>query len=186
VTPYGTPDAPTNVTIKNNAGYAPTTVTLAWTASANTGDVAGVTYRISYDGGGEVTASSGQTYSAGVGNHSFTIYAVNGGGKRSGTVSSNTIYVSPQPLPSPSVVLAADPTPQSGQGGPCTGRCHKYDITLVDFPSGSHTIQYFCQAAFKPDQITTQTHIISGKICGWPDTYVIVDGVASNHVNFNF
>lgn len=186
VTPYGTPDAPTNVTIKNNAGYAPTTVTLAWTASANTGDVAGVTYRISYDGGGEVTASSGQTYSAGVGNHSFAIYAVNGGGKRSGTVSSNTIYVSPQPLPSPSVVLAADPTPQSGQGGPCTGRCHKYDITLVDFPSGSHTIQYFCQAAFKPDQITTQTHIISGKICGWPDTYVIVDGVASNHVNFNF
>lgn len=187
VTPYGVPSDPTNVKIDNTGGFAPTTVRLTWSDSANSGDVRGVHYLVSYDGGPATTAVSGVTHSAGAGNHSFTVYAVNTGGKRSSVVASNTIAVATQPPPpNPSVVLAADPVRESGQGGNCSGNCHRYDVTLDNFTgTGSHTIYFYCQEPFGSDTFTGN-HYLSIKFCGFARAYVVVDGVTSNSVNFNF
>ncbi len=189
VTPYGTPDAPTNATITNTGGYSPTTVQLTWTASANTGDVNGVRYMVSYDGGAATQATSGTTRSATAGTHSFTVYAINGGGKTSGTASSNTITVvdQPPPPPSPSVSISRGPFTQlSG----CNVGCYFYHVSISGFAPGPHTVELWCDYGGASDLhnatiVTTyQSENDQKTRCGM-NAWAIVEGVSSPHVSFH-
>jgi hypothetical protein len=98
VTPYGTPSAPASATISNPGDdYATASLTLKWTAPSNTGG-GGVTYEVSYDGGGWTAATSPTTRSGDANTHSFQVRAINtGSGKTGPATASNTITVDKKP-----------------------------------------------------------------------------------------
>ena len=136
-------------------------------------------YVYSIDGGGAVptTSTSVTRGGLGAGSHSISVYARNNAGNgQAGTASA---VIKPKPLLR-QVLLQKGPY-NTCDGG---GSCWKYDVTLQNFGGGSHSISFFCQAPFGSSSFSGNTYT-SSKYCGYPDTYVTVDGVESNHVDFN-
>lgn len=135
-------------------------------------------YVYSIDGAGGVATTSTSVSSGGLsaGSHSISVYARNNAGNgQAGSASAN---IKSKPALA-QVVLQKGPF-NTCQGG---GTCYKYDVTLANFGSGTHTINFYCQAPFGSDTFSG-THYVSNKYCGFAGTYVTVDGVASNTVDF--
>ena len=187
VTPYGTPSAPRSANLSNAGDRAPTTLNLSWSAPATTGG-GSVEYSYKFTGDGWSGWQSGTTArktNVGAGSYNFDVKVRNvGSGKESGTDTSNTVTVRDPDPPAKEVTLKADPQGQSG--GTCSGNCHKYDVTLnSSFDDGGHTVTLYCNGN-DGDYSFSGRHWLSSRYCGWGGTYVVVDGVKSNVVNFNF
>ena len=70
--------------------------------------------------------------------------------------------------------------------GNCQTTCYNFDVTLHHFGSGSHSIQYFCNGSnMGYNRTFTGNSHVSTTYCGFPNAWVVVDGVRSNTVNFN-
>ena len=185
-----TPTAPQNVSASRSSATAPSDITFSWSAPSNaTADAAGdgltYTWRASSGQSGSGTGTTARINNQGQGDYTITVTAQNSGGAGP-AATSNSVNVQPTPPPpaNPTVTLRADPQSQSGPF--CVGGgCHKYDVTLSDFPTSNHTIQFFCSG---PDGSSTFSgnRYLSSQFCGFSGTYVVVDGVKSNEVNFNF
>ncbi|KQV07664.1 hypothetical protein ASC63_10625 [Leifsonia sp. Root112D2] len=133
VIPYGTPSAPSSATIKNNGGFAPTTLHLAWGASSTSGGGA-VSYRYKFatdPWSGWTHAMSTNTRSVGAGTYSFEVQARNdGSGKTSGIVTSAKFGVSNKPPDPPK-----KPSASVVKGQPNNGRhmlCASYSNVPYD------------------------------------------------------
>ena len=187
VTPYGTPSGVTGASMTAN-GTAPSSFQLSWNAVSDTGG-GSVTYHWSFSGGGSgtTTGTSATTGSVGAGSYSFTVYATNDhSGSKGGSDSASGSIASPQP----SVSLAKGAY-YNGSG--CNDGCYYYVTTIANFPSGSHTISYYCDGLK-----ASWTDVVSGSSgtfnsqnmrslyrCGYPNTYVVVDGHQSPVMNFH-
>ncbi|MET0806861.1 MAG: fibronectin type III domain-containing protein, partial [Lacisediminihabitans sp.] len=184
VTPYGTPSAPTGLT-GSKSGDAPATVTFSWGAPSNTGG-GSVTYHYSYDGSAGTTKSTTVSKgSQGAGPHTFSVYAVNDGSNKSGpSTAEKSVTVDSPPPPPREVVLKPGPGHQVGGSCDYSSDCHLYDVTLKNFTTNSHHIEFFCNGPDTSDDFTGD-HYVSGRFCGFDGTYVKVDGVTSNTSNFN-
>ncbi len=182
VTPYGTPGAPRDPTISRSSQYAPSDLTLSWKAPSDTGG-GGVTYEYSLNGGGwtSTTSTSAKLDNRGAGDYNFTVRAINKGSGKTGqpSATSNTVNVGTKPPPDPSVTL------KKGAYHVCNGGvdCYFYDVSLSDFSNNDHTINFYCDAPFGSATFSGNSYT-STKYCGWRGTYVTVDGVKSNVVNF--
>lgn len=177
------PGAVQNLSGSRSSANAPADITWTWNPPANATPAAagdGLTYVWSATNGASGRTSSASIHVTGGGNYTITVYATNSGGN--GPQSTDSVAVA-APIPNPSVELKADPQGQSG--GSCSGNCHKYDVTLHDFGGGGHNINFYCQGAFGSDSFSGNSYL-STKYCGFAGTYVTVDGVKSNTVNFNF
>ncbi|MBC7761891.1 MAG: hypothetical protein H7201_08880, partial [Candidatus Saccharibacteria bacterium] len=132
----------------------------------------------SIDGAGGVATTSTSVSSGGLsaGSHSISVYAYNNAGNGPPNSASATIKAKPAV---PKVVLQKGPF-NTCQGG---GTCYKYDVTLENFGANTHAINFYCQAPFGSDTFSG-THYVSNKYCGFAGTYVTVDGVVSNTVDF--
>lgn len=180
------PGAPTAVS-GSGGGTAPTTISWTWGAPSNAGEGAAVTdnlqYRHRVNGGGWSGWGTGRSASTNVGNGggTFTIdvQARNNAGESA--TSSASRSVNPKPA-DPTVTLKRGP---GGFGGAqCPNyNCYKYDVTLHDFPGGSHSIRMYCNSSTRDDSFSGD-HYVSTYFCANQVAYVVVDGVQSNTVNF--
>ncbi|WP_141879781.1 Ig-like domain-containing protein [Homoserinimonas aerilata] len=180
------PTAPASVSTPGGATGA-TTLTWSWTPPSNaTADAAGdgmeYVYRIN---GGTATVTKNTSASLAVGNanadYSLTVYARNGSGDGPSTSSGNT-HVTYKA--NPKVTLERGTAVNCQSSG--TPGCFQHKITLSDFGGGTHTVKHYCNGYMDGyDRTFTGNSYESQVHCGWADTYVIVDGIESNHVNFN-
>lgn len=140
-----------------------------------------MTYVYSIDGGGAVGTSSTTVSKGGLGagSHSISVYAKNNAGNGPAGSASANIKQKPPPPPDPKVIL------KQGAYHACDGggTCHFYDVTLQDFGGGSHNIDFWCQDPFGSSSFSGNSYV-SSKYCGYAGTYVKVDGVKSNEVDF--
>ncbi|MHA6694135.1 Ig-like domain-containing protein [Homoserinimonas sp. A520] len=181
------PQAPTNVRGNAGSGTAPTTISWAWGQPANAGQGAAVTdnlqYRHRVNSGGWSGWGTGRTASTSVGNGggTFTIdvQARNNAGESA--IGSASVSVNPKPA-DPKVNLARGQAVTCQSSG--TSGCYRYNITLENFGGGEHTVHLYCLSRIATHTFYGNSHYPSTH-CGYNDTYVIVDGVESNHVNFN-
>ncbi|WP_344791346.1 Ig-like domain-containing protein [Gryllotalpicola daejeonensis] len=202
VTPYGTPAAPTNVTIHgDNNLYSPSNITMTWSKVTDTGG-GSIHYEYLFDGDHTTTATSasgGARTTDPQGKkvaYSFHVRAVSDAtGRASDYIMSNTVYVVPPPQ---SFSVETSGTKHNIDGDCPNGGCYYYKVTLKNFPANSsHTINYFCGGSQlgTPLQFTvngsgngTQDTTSLGaydKHCGKSNTYVTVDGDKSNVVDFS-
>ncbi|CAN5288785.1 hypothetical protein BH09ACT1_BH09ACT1_10260 [soil metagenome] len=183
VTPYGTPGAPRNANISRSNQYAPADVTMTWDAPTNTGGGA-VTYEYSLNGGGwtAIAGTSKTVTNRPAGDYSFQVRAINkGSGSTGSAASSNTVSIGTEPPPDPKVTLTRGAA-RTCEGG---GDCYLYDVSLDNFTGGgSHSIEFYCNAPFGSDTFSGNSYT-STKYCGFDGTYVVVDNVKSNVVDFN-
>ncbi|WP_157487655.1 Ig-like domain-containing protein [Leifsonia sp. Root112D2] len=192
VTPYGTPSAPTNVSLKGSDQYA-TSLSMTWSAPSVTGG-GPVQYSYSFDSGNWSTWSTAKTATrkAAVGKHSFTVRARNvGSGKVGRSAASNVWQINKTPVPKRAVTIAKG---SSFVGSGCNVGCSYYKVTIAHFAKGSYTIHYYCPG---PSAVSYTDTIKAGSNgsgsfnsengshfrCGY-NTYVKVDGVTSNTMNF--
>lgn len=184
------PTAPQNVSASRSSATAPSDISFSWSAPSNaTADAAGdglsYTWRTSTGATGSGPGTTARINNQGQGNYTITVTAQNSGGAGPAATSNSVNVQQTPPAPAnPTVTLRADPQNQSGPF--CvSGGCHKYDVTLSDFPTNDHTIEFYCQG---PDGSATFSgnRYLSTKFCGYSGIYVVVDGVRSNEVNFNF
>jgi hypothetical protein len=182
------PQAPTNVR-GSGGGTGPTTISWNWGQPANAGQGAAVTdnlqYRHRVNGGGWSgwSGNMSASTSVGTGGGTFTIevQAQNNAGE--GAIGSASVTVAPKPPDPkvPKVTLSKGTQVRCDSSG--SFGCHTYKVSLQDFSTSNHTIVLYCSG-------TTWTRTFSGNSyessahCGWPDAYVVVDGVESNHVDF--
>ena len=181
------PQAPSNVRGSAGSGTAPTTVSWAWGQPANAGQGAAVTdnlqYRHRVNGGGWSGWSGNMTASTAVGNGggTFTVEAQARNNAGESAIGSASVSVNPKPA-DPKVTLARGQPVNCQSSG--TPGCYRYNITLQNFGGGTHTVHLYCLSrigthTFTGNSFSPTTH------CGYNDAYVVVDGVESNHVNFN-
>ena len=77
----------------------------------------------------------------------------------------------------------------SGPYGYCGGDCWHYDVTVSGFPDGTASGYAYCNGGRLSTNIRIDvrggTGSYTGKFpdswCGYPDAYVIIDGVQSNN-----
>jgi len=183
VIPYGTPAAPQNPRISRSSQYAPSDITLDWDDLKDPNSGGGsVTYQYSVNGGGwtDTSDNTAKLNNRGADNYNFQVRAINKGSGKTGpaSVTSNTVNVGVKP-PDPKVNLAVGPY-HSCDGG---GTCHKYVVTLENFTTVDHTIEFWCDDPFGSDTFSGNSYT-SSKYCGWGGTYVVVDGHKSNEADF--
>jgi hypothetical protein len=176
------PTAPRNVSTPGDHTGA-TTLTWSWNAPSNaTADAAGDGLKYVWSvNGGAAHETSGTSASLAVGNsdanYKLTVYAKNSGGSGPSASSGNT-----------HITRKADPTVHLSRGAYRTcdggGDCYLYDVTLSDFGGGSHSITLDCKGDFGTFSFSGNSYT-STRYCGWDGTFVTVDGVKSNTVNFN-
>lgn len=163
---------------------------IRWTwdaVTASPGGSANLTYQVRVNGGGVIDNGASRSYDRGglgAGNYSLEVRAVNksGPGPWSQASPNGTITDPPQPK----VNLRGDGyTTASG----CSLGCRYYDVTLENFGGGTHTIQFFCGGSsngvnrtFTGNSYNTNP---DGRYCGQGDSWVVVDGVSSPHINMN-
>ncbi|QAY73764.1 fibronectin type III domain-containing protein [Agromyces protaetiae] len=158
VSPWGTPNAPSSVSLTKGGTYAPTSLTASWPASTQDGG-GGVYYMVSLNGGTavKVTTTSKSWSSNGAGTYRVEVYAVNAGGNKSGKVASNTISLSDPPPPPPSVSLSQSGTvtcQSSGNWG-----CHYYRVDIANFPAnGTFQLDTYCGGSSPLRTVTISTN----------------------------
>lgn len=180
------PAAPTSVSGTRSGSQAPATIAWTWGAPANAGEGAAVTdnlqYRSRVNSGGWSGWTTSRTRSTSVGQNGgdfvLHVQARNNAGAGPERSSSN-VHINPKPN-DPSVTLKRGDHVNNSQ---CSD-CYKYDVTLHDFTGNNHTIEAFCSGPFRSDTFSGNTYT-SLFFCGFSNVYVTVDGVESNHVNFN-
>jgi hypothetical protein len=188
-TPYGTPSAPIGVKAQPN-GYAPTSVDVTWAAPSVTGG-GGVRYDVRLDGGGWQNAGTSRSYrftGVGAGSHSVAVRAVNLGSGSAGPAASDPFSVQNQPKVV-TLTKGARVGYYSGPYGYCGGDCWHYDVTVSGFPDGTASGYAYCNGSRLNTNIRIDvrggTGSYTGKFpdswCGYPDAYVIIDGVQSNN-----
>ena len=188
VTPYGTPSAPRSANLSNGGDRAPTRLDLSWQPPTTSGG-GSVEYSYKFTGDGWSSWQSGTTArktNVGAGSYSFEVKVRNVGSGKEGTSTdtSNTVTVRDPDPPAKEVTLKPDPQGQYSDS--CSGNCHKYDVTLnSSFDDGGHTVVLYCNGNDGSYSFSGR-HWLSSRFCGWGGTYVTVDGVKSNVVNFNF
>ena len=71
----------------------------------------------------------------------------------------------------------------------CGDGCRFYSVTLENFPGGGHNIDFFCGGdangatnSFSGDSYSTAP---AGRRCGLDNSWVVVDGISSAHINMN-
>ncbi len=166
------------------SGNAPATITWNWAGVADTG---GLRYLIEMSNGQSktVTATSASFGGLGGGNYTATVTAINDAGSGQQSSRSAPVVVNdPPPPPNPTVALRKGPS--SGvQPGECnSGGCYYYDVSLADFTTNSHTVQMFCNGSILSTRSFSGNSYVSTAFCGYPNTWVVVDGVRSNTVDF--
>lgn len=188
-TPYGNPSRVSGATIRSS-GNAPSDLTMSWDALADPNGTGGgkATYHYRLNGGAwqTTTGTSASANNKGKGTYSFEVYATNPGGKQGPAATSNSVQVNDPPPPSPSIDLA--------KGGLKPGYAHSYtyDVTLHDFPANrTFSMQVHCNGG----QLSTQSISTDGSgsghyrgnpgsdldpWCGYPGSYVVVNGVQSS------
>jgi hypothetical protein len=78
--------------------------------------------------------------------------------------------------------------------GTCTNGCFYFKVSIKDFSQGSHTVKYFCNGnnsgytdtvnAGSDGTGSMNSQNQSQFNCGYPNTYVTVDGHKSNVADF--
>ncbi|PJJ71674.1 fibronectin type III domain protein [Diaminobutyricimonas aerilata] len=168
-------------------------VSLSWSAARSDGP--GVDkYVLDIQGRGTVEVDGNQTSYSFNGEfnrtYSFRVHAITNGASSAWSGQSNDATplpeLPPPPPPKPKVILsegAATTCQSSGRPG-----CHFYNVQLENFPGGSHHIDAYCSGPFRSTNFSGNNFNSgtngTGWHCGFADTYVIVDGVESNHVDF--
>lgn len=186
VTPFGTPGAPVGLNLSNNGDRAPTTLHMTWNPPSSTGGGA-VQYSYNFNGGGWSAwqdARTANSASVGAGSYSFAVKTRNNGSQAQSAASatSNSVTVNNPDPPVRQVILAKGSYAECSGGGACA----KYNITLVNFAGGAPwSVVFDCQG---PQSSATKTISGSGQPnspwCGYANTFVTVDGVTSNQVDF--
>jgi len=180
ITTYGTPGAPSSVSLSRSSSTANSTITPGWAAPGDTGGGA-VTYNWSYTagttGGANGTGStSGGGRSVGAGTYTFQVQACNAGGL-CGPFASASTTVAPAP---PTATLSR------GAKHPTTSGYY-FHLTLTNYPAG--TVGVVCYN-YGGSPITGTVYNLPSNfngdlLCysGFPTYYVTVNGVQSNVVN---
>jgi hypothetical protein len=194
VTPYGKPAQVTGLHIDNTDKYAKSTFKLSWSGLSGVAAGGGTaSYQYNFDGQGWKDAGHATTVTTAAqpkGTYNFSVRAVNDGGGGTGPTSTSTsISIDDPPPPQPSVSLSHGNYMTDGQ---CTQGCYYYVTKFSDFPSGSHTVKYFCNgsAAGYSDSTSGTSGTVNSQNtssrfrCGYPDSWVEVDGVPSSHMSF--
>jgi hypothetical protein len=183
------PTAPTPVSGSSNSGTGPATISWSWGTPGNANQGARVTanlqYQYSINGGGwsgwSGATSATSSIGEGGGTHSIQVVARNNAGQSDAGTASVTVAPKPPDPKVPKVNLSKGTAVRCDSSGSLG--CHTYKVSLQDFSTSNHTIVLYCSG-------TTWTRTFSGNSyessahCGWPDAYVVVDGVESNHVDF--
>ncbi len=194
VTPYGTPTAPRNPSLRSS-GDAPADLTANWDPPSSTGG-GNVTYEYRITGTGNgwqtTTGTSARANNVGAGTYKLEVRAVNNGSGSPGPIAeSNAIVVSDPPPPPKQVSLSKGSRVgyYNGPYGYCAGDCWHYNVTVTNFPDGTASGYAYCNGG----RLSTNIRInVSGgrgsytgsfpdSWCGYPDAYVIIDGVRSNN-----
>ena len=176
------PTAPQNLSTPAG-GQAPRNITWNWTAPANAangGEASeGLRYYWAASNGasGNGTATSATINNVGAGTYTLSVYATNSGGNGPSATSGTTVVT--QPPPNPSVTLRAGEYRRCDGGG----TCHLFEVTLNDFPGGEHAITMHCGSVTRGANFQGNSYT-SSYYCGYNGTYVVVDGVKSNSVDF--
>jgi hypothetical protein len=197
VTPYGKPAQGGGLNIQKNSTYAKSSFTLSWNGLSGAATGGGTaSYQYDFDGQGWKSAghaTSVTTASQPAGTYRFSVRAVNDGGGGTGpTSTSGSVTINNQPPPDPSV------TNSKGNGpvysGTCTNGCFYFKVSIKDFSQGSHTVKYFCNGnnsgytdtvnAGSDGTGSMNSQNQSQFNCGYPNTYVTVDGHKSNVADF--
>jgi hypothetical protein len=188
VTPYGTPSRVSGLRITGGQ-YEPSDLTMSWDALADPSGTGGgaATYHYRLNGGAwqTTTGTSARANNQSAGSYSFEIYASNPGGKDGPHATSGSKQVDKKPPPQPSIDLK--------QGAKEPGYAHSftYDVTLHDFPKNrTYQMQVHCNGStLWAPTISTDGNGYAhyrgapdGKdpFCGYPNAYVVVNGVQSS------
>ena len=133
---------------------------------------------------GQSGTSSNRNYvtTAGLpaGTYRLTVSASNNAGTGGNSPQSAQVTITQPPVPTPPTVNLAKGSYATCDGG---GTCHRYNISLSNFPGGTHSAALYCLGYQRTETFTGNSYT-SGFYCGYADAYVIVDGHESNHVDF--
>jgi hypothetical protein len=188
VTTYGNPAAVTHAKMSAD-GYAPNSFTLSWDKVTETGGGT-VTYVYTFNGQTKSTSSTSVTTgNVSAGTYSFTVHAVNTGGKSGGSDSaSGSMQNAPK---NPSVTISKGNGPVFSDS--CNSGCFYYLVSVKDFDPGSYTVHYTCNGPVSYTDTISVGSNGTGSLnsqngshfnCGYNNTYVTVNGVQSNQADF--
>jgi hypothetical protein len=191
VTTYGTPAAPDKPSISENGDSPSGKVSFSWSALSDAATKGGLkTYEWKFSNGatGQTTGLNGSVGGLSAGNYSVKVRAENQGGIWGAwSASSATVNV---PAPQPSVTLKKG---NYYNGSGCSYGCYYYVTTIANFPSGSHTVDYYCDGDKQTwtDTINGTSGTINSENerslfrCGYDNAWVTVDGHKSNVMDFH-
>ncbi|QEE60940.1 tandem-95 repeat protein [Salinibacterium sp. dk2585] len=192
LTAQGLPPAPGGLGARVSDSVAPGSITWHWNAvSASPGGQANLSYEVNFGNGwtGVGTRTEYTRNNLSEGTYSLSVRAVNKAGAGAPAGPANGRIDAPPPPPkNPTVHLERGNKVGAGAAGCTGGNCHFYDVTLSDFPGGTHTLEVHCNSntpfrtyTFTGNRYTTSP---SGAYCGENRAWVVVDGVRSNTVDF--
>ncbi|WP_159078190.1 Ig-like domain-containing protein [Salinibacterium hongtaonis] len=192
ITTQGVAPAPGGLGARVSDGEAPGSITWHWNAvSASPGGQASLSYEVSLNNGGWVGVGTRTEYSQSrlsEGNYDLRVRAVNksGAGAVAGPVRGRIEAPPPPPEPDPPKVVLRKGGAIGCQSSGGSSGCHKFDITLENFGGGGHTVEFFCNGSNMGYRTSfSGNHFApSSPHCGFPNTYVEVDGRKSNVVDF--
>lgn len=188
------PAAPQNVRGTRGKAEGPTTISWSWGAPGNAGQGAIVTdnlqYRYRVNGGGwsgwvsPNTRSHSTNVGEGGGTFSIDVQARNNAGEGAiGSSNSVTVDRKPDPPKVQKVILSKGTQVRCQSSG--SFGCHTFNVSLENFPAGTRTIKFFCQVDMGRDRtFTGDSYREPSPHCGFAQTYVTVNGIPSNTVDF--
>ncbi|MBT2499659.1 tandem-95 repeat protein [Agromyces sp. ISL-38] len=187
-TPYGTPNAP-QITSFTASGYAPADLTARWNVPTSTGG-GSVTYEWRLDGGNwnSTTSRSATINNRDAGTYRIEVRAINNGSGRAGPPDAAAVGVS-NPPKTVSLSKGDRVGSYSGPYGYCNGDCWQYNVSVSGFPDGTASGYAMCNGTRLSTDIRISVNggrgSYTGKFpeawCGYPDAYVVIDGVRSNN-----
>lgn len=170
------PGTPTAVQRGNERGWT-------WTTVEDTG---GLRYRWNLSDGRTGTTTGNTVYvNLDPGTYRMTVTGINDRGAGPASAQSDPVVIAapPPPPPNPTVTLRKGAAVNCNSGGSGSG-CFRYNVTVNDFGSGQRNITLYCDGAYFRDYTFTGNSYTSNAWCGFPNTYVVVDGVRSNTMDF--